>query len=172
MRYWSIGGWETLVLLPIGKTVASFFHMNSEVRIQLIPGSEAVAIVDPFYEQEGKTHRARNSDLFFAAFFENSIVGVCRFCIEENTPLLRSMIVHAPLRAQKIGAKILESFAQYLDDNKIGPTYCLPYDHLGNFYGHIGFKVIKEEDAPAFLQERIQGYRERNSEAFMIMRRD
>lgn len=146
--------------------------MNTTVRIQVIPGSEAAAIVDPFYEREGKTHRARNSDLFFAAFIENNIVGVCRFCIEEDTPLLRSMIVHAPLRAQKIGARILESFASYLEKNSIRSTYCIPYEHLGKFYGLIGFKVIKEEDAPAFLQERILGYRERNPEAFMIMRRD
>lgn len=82
------------------------------------------------------------------------------------------MVVHAPLRAQKIGVKILESFSRYLDDNNIKRTYCVPYDHLGKFYGLIGFKVINEEDAPAFLQERIRGYRERNPDAFMIMRRD
>ena len=61
--------------------------MNSTINIQLMPGSEAALVVDPFYEQEGKTHRARNSDLFFAAFIENTIVGVCRFCIEVDTPL-------------------------------------------------------------------------------------
>lgn len=152
--------------------MAVYILANTEVRIQLIPGAEAAPIVDLFYEQEGKSHRARNSDLFFAAFIENTIVGVCRFCVEENTPMLRSMIVHAPLRSHKIGAKILESFAQYLDKNNYRSTYCIPYDHLEKFYGLIGFKVIKEEDAPAFLQERIQGYRERNPEAFMIMRRD
>lgn len=142
------------------------------VRIQLIPGSEAASLVDPFYEQEGKSHRARNSDLFFVAFIENIIVGVCRFCVEENTPMLRSMIIHAPLRSQKIGAKILESFARYLDENNYRPTYCIPYGHLGKFYGLIGFKIIKGEDAPAFLQERIQTYRKNSSDVFMFMRRD
>lgn len=142
------------------------------VQVQLIPGSEAAPIVDAFYEQEGKTHRARDSDLFFAAFIEGTIVGVCRFCIDENTPMLRSMIVHAPLRSQKIGAKILESFAQYLDQNNFRPTYCIPYAHLENFYGRIGFKIIREEDAPAFLQDRIQTYRKKSSDAFMFMRRD
>ncbi len=146
--------------------------MNTTVQIQLISGSEAVPIVDPFYEQEGKSHRARNSDLFFAAFIDSTIVGVCRFCVEENTPMLRSMIVQTSLQSKKIGSKILEHFAEYLEKNNFRPTYCIPYDHLEKFYGHIGFKVIKEEDAPVFLQERIQGYRERNPEAFMIMRRD
>jgi hypothetical protein len=61
--------------------------MIKAVRIELIPGNEAAPIVDPFYEQEGKTHRARSSDLFFAAFIESSIVGVCRFCVDEGTPL-------------------------------------------------------------------------------------
>ena len=111
--------------------------MTSAVRVQLIPGSEAAHIVDPFYAQEGKSHRARSSDLFFAAFIENSIVGVCRFCIEENTPLLRSMIIHSPLRSKKNGSKILESFARYLDQNNFRPTYCIPYGHLENFYSRI-----------------------------------
>lgn len=145
---------------------------NSAVHIQLIEGFKATPIVDPFYEQEGKSHRARSSDLFFAAFMENSIVGVCRFCVEEDTPLLRSMIIHEPLRSQKIGSKILESFAQYLDHNNFRSTYCIPYDHLGNFYGRIGFKIINEEDSPVFLQERIQEYRKKSSDSFMIMRRD
>jgi N-acetylglutamate synthase-like GNAT family acetyltransferase len=146
--------------------------MNTTVRIQMIPGSEAAPIVDAFYEQEGKSHRARNSDLFFAAFIENTIVGICRFCIEEDTPLLRSMIIHAPLRSHKIGAKILESFEKYLNENKLGPTYCIPYDHLESFYSRIQFKVIQEEDAPLFLQERIKEYRKKSSDHFMIMKRD
>ncbi len=146
--------------------------MNATVRIQLIPGFEAAPIVGPFYEQEGKSHRARNSDLFFVAFIENTVVGVCRFCIEENIPLLRSMIIHAPLRSQKIGIKILESFARYLDENNVRPTYCIPYGHLAKFYGLIGFKIINEENAPAFLQERIQTYRKNSSDTFMFMRRD
>jgi N-acetylglutamate synthase-like GNAT family acetyltransferase len=148
------------------------FSMNATVRIQLIPGSEAAQTVDPFYEQEGKSHRARSSDLFFAAYIENSIVGVCRFCIKENTPLLRSMIIHSPLRSKKIGSKILESFAQYLDKNNFRPTYCIPYGHLEKFYSRIGFKIIKEEDSPTFLQERIQEYRKKSPDTFMIMRRD
>jgi N-acetylglutamate synthase-like GNAT family acetyltransferase len=152
--------------------LAMVFDVNTTVRIQLIPGAEAVSTVDPFYEQEGKNHRARNSDLFFAAFARDTIVGVCRFCIEENTPLLRSMIIHAPLRSKKIGAKILESFALYLDANNFRPTYCVPYNHLEKFYGLIGFKIIKEENSPLFLQNRIQDYRKNSSNAYMIMRRD
>ena len=145
--------------------------MNTEVRIRLIQGSEAAPIVDPFYEQEGKNHRARESDLFFAAFVEGSIVGVCRFCIEEDTPLLRSMVVHSKLRSNKIGSIILERFAEHLDENGFQNTYCVPYGHLGAFYGQIGFEVIKEEEAPLFLQERIETYRKNNPDSFMLMRR-
>lgn len=146
--------------------------MDTAVSIQLISGSEAAPIVDPFYEQEGKDHRARDSDLFFVAFINSTIVGSCRFCIEESTPMLRSMIVYAPLRSKKIGAELLKCFAQYLDENNFRPTYCIPYGHLTNFYGLIGFKMINEEDAPAFLQERIKTYRKNSSNTFIFMRRD
>lgn len=146
--------------------------MNTNINIQLIPGAKAAPIVDPFYAQEGKSHRAINSDLFFVAFLENNIAGVCRFCIEEDTPILRSMIVHSLLRSQKIGSRLLESFAKHLDQNNYKPAYCIPYDHLENFYGLIGFKIIKELEAPIFLQSRIQTYRSKTSDTFMLMRRD
>jgi N-acetylglutamate synthase-like GNAT family acetyltransferase len=145
--------------------------MIASVRIELIPGRDAAPVVDPFYEQEGKTHRARSSDLFFAAFVEQSIVGVCRFCVEEETPMLRSMIIKSDFRSHKIGSKVLRSFAEYLDKNGFRSTYCIPYVHLRSFYGQIGFEMIDERDAPAFLQERIQSYRENNPEKFMIMLR-
>ncbi len=146
--------------------------MNNGIQILQVKGDEAASVVDPFYEKEGKNHRARNSDLFFIAMLNKNIVGVCRFCVEENTPLLRSMIIHAPLRSQKIGSKILENFSSFLDHNKIGPTYCIPYSHLEGFYGTIGFKKISENDSPDFLKERISEYRQKFPDSFMIMRRD
>lgn len=146
--------------------------MDIAIDVKLISGSEAAPMIDAFYEQEGKSHRARGSDLFFAAYLDSNIVGVCRYCVEENTSLLRSMIVHAPLRSKKIGAKILESFALYLDKNNITPTYCIPYGHLEKFYGLIGFKTINEQDVPEFMQERIREYRMKSSDTFMFMRRD
>lgn len=69
-------------------------------------------------------------------------------------------------------AKLIAIAMQYLDENNFRLTYCIPYDHLENFYGLIGFKIINEEDVPAFLQERIQEYRKRNTDKFMIMCRD
>lgn len=146
--------------------------MNAVVQIKMLKFTEAALVVDPFYEQEGKNHRAGRSDLFFVAFIDSKVVGVCRFCIEENTPMLRSMIVHGPMRSQKIGAKILKSFARYLDENNFRSIYCIPYAHLGNFYGSIGFKIIQEKEAPVFLQERLQNYRNTYPEKFMLMRRD
>ena len=145
--------------------------MNPNVEIKRLVGKEVAPLVDAFYEQEGKNHRANPGDLFFVAYLDNKVVGLCRFCIEENTPLLRSMIVQSDLRAQKIGAKILESFENYLNENNIGPTYCIPYDHLEKFYSLINFKVVRDEDCPAFLQERIKKYRSNNQERFMMMKR-
>jgi len=146
--------------------------MDTAIFIKQIQGSEAAVLVDAFYASEGKYYRARNSDLFFVAFIENTTVGTYRFCIEESTSMLHSMIIHASLRSQKICVKNFESFAKYLDQNNFKPTYCIPYGHLEKFYGIIGFKTINEMDAPSFLQERIQAYRAKSSDSFMPMRRD
>jgi hypothetical protein len=37
--------------------------------------------------------------------------------------------------------------------------FCIPYAHLTDFYGRIGFEVAEPQPAPAFLAERLESYR-------------
>lgn len=142
-----------------------------EIEIKIIPGSEAVSLVNPFYVSQSGKPVARETDLFFVAFKNSEIVGSVRFCEEENTPMLRSMVIHADHRRNRIGQCLLQTFEKYLNDNKIKNTFCLPYGHLGEFYGSIGFKIVADENtAPQFLQDRLTEYRKK-PEIFMCMKR-
>lgn len=141
-----------------------------EIEIKVIPGAEAASLVNPFYlSQSGKAF-ARDSDLFFIAFKNAEVVGAVRYCEEENVPMLRSMMVREDQRGHGIGQHLLRAFERYLNDNRIQNTYCLPYGHLGDFYGFIGFKIIEENTAPKFLQDRLAEYRKK-PDVFMCMKR-
>lgn len=142
------------------------------MKIELIPGTSAKVLVDPFYEKMGKSHRAREEDLFFVAFENQEILGTVRYCVEKNTSVLRSMFVHIDYQKRGIGKKILLEFEKYLIKNKISNTYCLPYPHLEGFYSLVGFKKIDPNDGPVFLKERMARYSDELNVKTILMKRE
>ena len=49
--------------------------------------------------------------------------------------------------------------------------YVVPHDWLEKFYSIIGFKKIEAKDAPEFLRDRMNGYKERFPQ-LIIMKKD
>lgn len=102
--------------------------------------------------------KARLDDIFFLAMMDETLIGCVRYCIENNTPMLRTMRVDTNHQRRGVGLALLASFAAYLDDRNIRNVFCLPYSHLEAFYGRIGFGRVHQNSAPRFLQERLRGY--------------
>lgn len=144
--------------------------MPETIKIKIKPGSEVSQLVDAFCLKNGSQGKARDTDLFFLAYQNENLVGCVRFCWEENTAMLRTMMVDESVRQQRIGSALLAAFENYLVENKIKNTYCIPYSHLDKFYGKIGFQIIPEEKVPPFLIERLQTYRAKGK-TFFCMRR-
>ena len=132
--------------------------MKDKITIEIFNGKIAKKFVDPFYKAYDKPHAARDTDIFFCAFINNEIIATVRFCEEENTPLLRSMLVHENYRSKGIGKDLLRKFELYLVTHKVKDTFCIPYLHLIKFYGSIGFEEIEASKAPSFLYERFLSY--------------
>lgn len=115
---------------------------------------------------------SRASDLFFLAADQNRIVVSVRFCVEEKTPMLRTMMVDPSARRLRVGTSLLCDFSAYLDVNAIRDVLRLPYAYLVSFYAQIGFETVAENKIPLVLQERLAGYRSRNSDkSYIAMKR-
>ncbi len=100
---------------------------------------------------------------------DGEIIGVARVCMENSIRMLRGMEVAPEFQRQGIGSRILLLINSILKNQE---CLVLPYGHLEYFYSQIGFKKIKEEDSPGFLQERIAGYRqEMPDKTFIIMKK-
>lgn len=140
------------------------------LRIEVRDGLEAKAWVDPFYESHGARARARVGDLFFLAMLDGTLVGCVRYCVEEETPLLRSMLIDRGLRRGGIGTRLLLEFESHLERNRIRDVHCVPYAHLRDFYGRAGFEVVEPEHAPRFLAERLAAYHQ-DGKSYLCMRR-
>jgi len=141
-----------------------------KIRIKQVQGEVAKANIDEFYRKNGSQGTARNEDLFFVAYSAQKIIGCVRFCIEEDTPMLRTMYVDTKYRDQGVGRLLLKSFGNYLDINKIHNVFCLPYVHLEKFYGLINFKVVDKKEVPKFLVIRAIEYAQ-NEIHTLFMRR-
>jgi len=120
-----------------------------------------------FYQKAGYNRSVTDDDDIFYAEENGEKLGVVRISNEYGFTVLRGMQVLELFRGQGIGKKLLK----YLQ-NSIGlePVYCIPNDHLVNFYGEIGFAVIDSNDAPEFLTERLNGYIEKGLKVLIMMR--
>ncbi|MEZ0392992.1 MAG: GNAT family N-acetyltransferase [Pseudobdellovibrionaceae bacterium] len=129
------------------------------MEIRILSGLEAKPLVDPFYERNRKGHQARKSDLFFVATEDQEILGAVRFCVESGASLLRSLVVDEKHQRKGIGKQLLLEFEKHLNQNRIRSVFCLSDAYLQNLYEKIGFRMIRNVEAPAFLQERLLEYK-------------
>jgi N-acetylglutamate synthase-like GNAT family acetyltransferase len=140
------------------------------LEIQILDGAKARRLVDPFYERNGRRRCARDEDLFFLAMDDGKVLGCVRYCVEAETPMLRTMMVDAPHRRHGIGSRLLQEFTRYLETHDIHGVYCLPYSHLDGFYATVGFERVSPKDAPSFLKDRMKSY-DPSGTLYLFMRR-
>ena len=73
--------------------------------------------------------------------------------IPEN--LLLFVTVAPESRGQGVGRQLFTAIEPSLSQSE---SYCIPRDHLFDFYGRAGFKVIDRREAPPFLSTRLASY--------------
>jgi RimJ/RimL family protein N-acetyltransferase/predicted N-acetyltransferase YhbS len=120
--------------------------------------------VKAFYKSRSYDHEIVDTDKTFIAVKDREIVGVVRLVEEFGTVVLRGMQVNPAYQRQGVGLRLLRFLDSVLGNRE---CYCIPYTHLEQFYGTIGFKTIPEPASPKFLQERAQKYRQKSSNVIM-----
>lgn len=131
---------------------------NDSIRI-LVAGSDDLSEVSAFYARHGYSHGDLSKDFVVVARKENRLVGVGRICAEHGFQILRGMQVDDECQREGVGRAILARL-----DEAIGPRECftLPWAHLEQFYGSIGFVKISPKDAPPHLRDRSEEYYRRH----------
>jgi N-acetylglutamate synthase-like GNAT family acetyltransferase len=141
-----------------------------KVFVKLVPGAEAAEKVNAFYQAHGGRALARDHDLFFLALDGETILGAVRYCVENDVPLLRSMMIDGSVRRGGLGTLLLKRFSTFLDETDARNVFCVPYAHLESFYQSVGFQKVREDSAPDFLQARLREYRQKPTEFILMMR--
>jgi len=119
------------------------------------------------YAAMGYLRTVDPADAVWLAESAEDAVGIVRVAAEQGTLVLRGMRIAVHMRHRRLGTRMLEAIAEWLGDRE---CYCVPYPHLVEFYGQIGFTVLEPAAAPAFLAERVAEYRSSGQEAILMHR--
>ena len=138
----------------------------SEAQIRIARPDEYSRVLT-VYAALGYRRTIDPADTVWLAESADHAVGIVRVAAGQGTLVLRGMRVAENARRQRLGTRMLEAIADWLQDRE---CYCVPYPHLVGFYGQIGFTVIEPAAAPLFLAERLADY-QRNGEDVILMRR-
>ena len=111
--------------------------------------------VNEFYQLTTYKRPVSGEDRVFIAENGGSILGAVRVEAKAGVQVLRGMHMHPEHVRTGIGSGLLGYIEPVLARSA---SYCIPYDHLFDFYGKARFKHIATDTAPQFLTERIQKY--------------
>ncbi|MYM27642.1 GNAT family N-acetyltransferase [Duganella sp. CY15W] len=114
-----------------------------------------LAAVAGLYQTVGYGGGVSATDVTLCAKEGTRLAGAVRLCKEEGVMVLRGMHVHPDFQRQGIGSLLLTHCIPYLSQ---GESYCLPYDHLVQFYEQAGFRIAAVAGVPPFLAERLKDY--------------
>ena len=106
-------------------------------------------------------------DTIWIAENGDELVGIVRIAREFGTLVLRGMRIAETWQRRGIGTQMLDAVDAWLGERK---CYCVPYAHLGEFYGQIGFEIIEVDVAPLFLRGRIHEYRRASLDVMVMVR--
>jgi GNAT superfamily N-acetyltransferase len=138
----------------------------SDIQIRIARSDEHGRVRD-VYTALGYRRKIDPADTVWLAETGDETVGIVRVAAEQGTLVLRGMRVAEHARLQRLGTRMLEAIAEWLQGRE---CYCVPYPHLVGFYGQIGFAMVEPAAAPAFLAERAAEYRRSGQEAILMRR--
>ena len=111
--------------------------------------------VNAFYQLTTYMRPVSGSDRVFVAEDADTIYGAARIERADGVQVLRGMYMHPDYVRKGIGRQLLAAIEPALAQTE---SYCIPRDHLLDFYGRAGFTVIHRAKAPPFLSTRLSGY--------------
>lgn len=128
------------------------------MEISVISAQHILNEISEFYQTHSRSAEIAAEEELVVAYADQKFIGSVRLCNEDGVYTVRTMQVAESYQRRGLGLEILNRLRQRVEELNLTEVYCIPYSHLEEFYGNIGFKKIEAHQAPKFLQERITTY--------------
>ena len=129
-------------------------ELHSNVVFKIISAEESSS-AEELYSQWGYDWEFNKKEKVLCSFFKGKAIGVVRICKEEQYHVLRGMFIREQYRRKGVGELMLLQAEPILNQSI---SYCIPNLYLIPFYSLISFNRIMPENAPDFLQKRLEVY--------------
>lgn len=109
-----------------------------------------------------------NDDVFYI-MNDNQTAPVAVVCISyaETFPTLHGMEVTSEHQGKGLGTKLLLKIVEFMEDERV---FCIPYNHLEDFYGQGGFVKIPINEAPSVYQDHIKNYTTKGMDVILMVK--
>ena len=108
-----------------------------------------------FYREQGYHSGWSNAERAFIATNNDEIVGSVKVETYNGVFVLRGMYIAEEYQSKGLGTAFIKHIEPILNE---AVSYCLPFSHLAEFYGQIGFQSINPDNLPMSLTKRYRGY--------------
>ncbi len=132
-----------------------------------VAGESELTEIEAFYASVGYTGGALPADTILVACDRERITGVVRLCEEFEHLVLRGMYVASDQQRSGIGQALLRELSSRVGTRE---CWCIPFTHLRDFYGRIGFAEVASRKAPRFLKDRHARYLKEGGDMIVMAR--
>lgn len=126
-----------------------------------------LADLNKFYIKQGYHSDWSDSERAFITIHDNQIVGAVKVESNNGVSILRGMYLGKEFQGGGLGTAFIKHIEPILDETV---SYCMPFSHLADFYGKIGFKIVSPESYPAFLADRYNDYESKGYQIIAMCR--
>lgn len=131
--------------------------------------NESLSYIKDHYVSFGYDSEILEDDTYLLAYDDIRLVAIVRVSTEMDQAVLRGMFIDNEYRRKGIGSQMIKELAVFIDKN-FDQCFCIPLGHLGPFYQQIGFEKITDQEAPLFIQKRIDNYRQSEMDVLLMKR--
>ncbi len=124
------------------------FEQLADIKLPLVKAFYKTARYSPKVNKQDEVYVLRSSP-------EGEIVAAVRLTTEQDTLLLRSMVVLPAMRSKGIGKLFLRRLTESIGARD---CWCFPFEHLESFYQSAQFACIEPTEAPPNLQQKYHRY--------------
>jgi len=113
--------------------------------------------VKQFYSNMGYGGGWSENEQAYCFLVDNTVKGCVKVEKIQGVCMLRGMYLEKSLQRNGVGTSLIKHIEPVLNE---ATSYCLPFAHLSEFYGQIGFEEISSDSLPDFLVARFKKYQE------------